>query len=372
MPLVAAMPRQEDPPAAKEQSEGGSQASMQAAPGGAQGESATSPGKENEDAAAAAAKQAAQDAVDATAATAKKAAEDMAAEAKRQKVEAAERKRNEEEAEAQAVRNETRIAMDDVMTVFDNVPRAGCPAPDVVKSAPWVAFVIPVQSYIRGRPNRAMPVSQTKYLQELEWMKSKDMILVGCGHDPSVVQAGQTKLRLFEAIKSFRWHPLVPVAQARSRTKHYVEYVLVGSGPDCPPIGAVPCFLQTRQGYPSVKLRPKHCDQPIPGGMTAGVGEQQGQICTIHTWARSRYLTHMPNPPRVLKKGELTMMTTCLACLVMTKTRRRQRMSRATQRAPLVHPQWGVIRSLGKMVQLFRQPRRNARSGMMLGVGGGP
>ena len=161
MPLVAAMPRQEDPPAAKEQSEGGSQASMQAALGGAQGESATSPGKENEDAAVAAAMQAAQDAVDAAAATAKKAAEDMAAEAKRQKVEAAERKRNEEDAEAQAVRNETRIAMDDVMTVFDNAPRAGCPAPDVVKSTPWVAFVIAVQSYIRGRPNRAMAVFQT-------------------------------------------------------------------------------------------------------------------------------------------------------------------------------------------------------------------
>ena len=57
---------------------------------------------------------------------------------------------------------------------------------------------------------------------------------------------------------------------------------------------------QTKQGYPSNKLRPKHCDQPIPG-ITAGVGEQQGQICTIHTWARSRYLTHLPNPPRALK-----------------------------------------------------------------------
>ena len=71
-------------------------------------------------------------------------------------------------------------------------------------------------------------------------------------------------------------------------------------GPKCLCTGAAPCFLQTRQGYPSIKLRPKHCDQPIPG-ITAGVGEQQGQICMIHTWARSRYLTHLPNPPRVLK-----------------------------------------------------------------------
>ena len=82
----------------------------------------------------------------------------MAAEAKRQNVKAAESKRIEEEAEGQALRNATKIAMDDVMTIFDNVPRAGCPAPAVFKSAPWVVFVIPAQSYIRGRPNRTMPV----------------------------------------------------------------------------------------------------------------------------------------------------------------------------------------------------------------------
>ena len=89
----------------------------------------------------------------------------MAAEAQRQKVEAAEWTQIEEEAEAHAARNETRIAMDDVMTVFDNVPRAGCPAPYyVVKSVPWVAFIIPSRSYIRGRPNRTMPVFSDKAL----------------------------------------------------------------------------------------------------------------------------------------------------------------------------------------------------------------
>ena len=65
----------------------------------------------------------------------------MAAEAKWHNVEAAEWTRIGGEAEAQAVRNETRIAMDDAMTVYDDVPRAGCPAPYVIKSAPWVVFV---------------------------------------------------------------------------------------------------------------------------------------------------------------------------------------------------------------------------------------
>ena len=110
-------------------------------------------------------KEAAQYVVDVAVATANNTAENMAAEAKRQNVEVAARKRNEEEAEAVAVRNETRVAMDDMMPVFDNVPRAGCPSPDVTKSAPWVAFVIPVQSHIRGRPHRMMPVTQTKHSQ---------------------------------------------------------------------------------------------------------------------------------------------------------------------------------------------------------------
>ena len=54
------MPSQDVLLAAKEQPEGGSQASMQAALGGAQGESATSPGNEREDDAVAAANKAAQ------------------------------------------------------------------------------------------------------------------------------------------------------------------------------------------------------------------------------------------------------------------------------------------------------------------------
>ena len=92
------------------------------------------------DDAVAAANKAAQYAVVVAAATAKKAAEYMAAEAKQQKVKAAESKLIEEEAEAQAVQNETRIAMDDVMAMFDNVPWAGCPAPDVIKLAHWATF----------------------------------------------------------------------------------------------------------------------------------------------------------------------------------------------------------------------------------------
>jgi DNA gyrase subunit A len=81
----------------------------------------------------------------------KKAAEDAAAHERQRKEEAAKRKCEEEAAKVAAVRNETWIAMDNVMTLFDNVTRPGCPAPEQVKAASWVVFVIPVQSYDDGK-----------------------------------------------------------------------------------------------------------------------------------------------------------------------------------------------------------------------------
>ena len=56
-----------------------------------------------------------------------------------------------------AVQNDVRIAMYDVLTIFDNAPRSGCPPPQQVKEAHLVVFVIPVQSYVRGRTSKAMP-----------------------------------------------------------------------------------------------------------------------------------------------------------------------------------------------------------------------
>ena len=200
--------------------------------------------------------------------------------------------------------NEIRIAMDDVLTIFDNAPRSGCLAPEQVKEASWVVFVIPVQSYVRGRPSKAMPCFQTKHLLELQWASARDMVLVGCGHDPSGVQAVMSKLKQFEALKSCTWSPLVAVVRARARRKHYVEYMLQGVGPKCPCTESVPCFVHSKKGYPSIKLRPRRCGKPIPG-IVAGSGEnsaEEGQtVCGTHTWARGRYMAHLPNQPPVLR-----------------------------------------------------------------------
>ena len=234
----------------------------------------------------------------------KAAAEAAAAREQKQADEAAKRKQEEEVEEVAAMRNETRIAMDDVMTFFNNVPRHGCPAPEQVKQASWVLFVIPVQAYVRGRPAKAMPRFQTKYLQELQWVSSGDMVLVGCGHDPSGVQAVTSNLKQhFEVLKAFTWSPLVPVVQARSRRKHYIEYMLTGVGPECPCKGSGPSFVQSKKGYPSIKLRPRRCDKPLPG-IAAGNGDEEGDTvwCGTYTWARGRFLASLPNQPSVVRK----------------------------------------------------------------------
>ena len=180
--LALAMPKQAEtapPPAG---------AGCKAAPGGSA--NASEP-------AAAAAEEAVKQ-VAATAAAAAEAASNVAHE-QQQKDEAAKRKHEEEAADMAAVRNEIRIAMDDVLTIFDNAPRSGCPAPEQVKEASWVVFVIPVQSYVRGRPSKAMPCFQTEHVLELQWASARDMVLVGCGHDPSGVQAVMSKSKQFRS-----------------------------------------------------------------------------------------------------------------------------------------------------------------------------
>ena len=145
------------------------QAEKAAPPAGAGCKAALGGSANSSEPAAAAAADAAKQAA-ATAAAAAEAASNAAHEQK-QKDEAAKRKHEEEVADMVAVRNEVRIAMDDALTIFDHAPRSGCPAPQQVKEASWVAFVIPVQSYVRGRPSQAMPCFQMKYLVELQWLQ---------------------------------------------------------------------------------------------------------------------------------------------------------------------------------------------------------
>ena len=110
---------------------------------------------------------------------------------------------------------------------------------------------------------------------------SEDMILVGCGHDPTVVQAAHTKLKQFEASKSLRWHPLVPVAQARSRTKHYIEYVLVGSGPESLSMGSV-LFCRQKQGTRATNYVPSTATSLFQAALQASASSRGRSARSIH------------------------------------------------------------------------------------------
>ena len=216
--------------------------------------------------------------------------------------EAADRKKKEDAAETEAIRSEARIAIDDVLTVFNNIPRTGCPPPALVVRRPGVVYVVPTQSYVRGRPSNATPVLQMQGLESLEWITSEDILLVGVGHDPAVVSALQGKLKSrSDNIKQFKWLPLVPVVQpkARVRGSACVEYLLVGYGPHAQsPV--VPHFLTVRRGYPSARLRPTKCVKNLEAGQSAGNDAGDCEVCSIHTWARARFTTPLPNNP--LKK----------------------------------------------------------------------
>ena len=103
-----------------------------------------------------------------TATEAAAAAARAAAETLQRAAEQAERCKKAEEAEKHATQKETRIAMDDVLTVFDNTPRSGCPPPTIIRETKTSLFIIPTQSYVRGRSNIAVPTLQTKHLDVLE------------------------------------------------------------------------------------------------------------------------------------------------------------------------------------------------------------
>ena len=64
-----------------------------------------------------------------------------------------------------------------------------------------MVFVIRVQSHARRRPSKATPCFQTKHVLELQWASARDMVLVGCGHDPSGVQAVMSKLKQFASVE---------------------------------------------------------------------------------------------------------------------------------------------------------------------------
>ena len=217
----------------------------------------------------------------------------------------AERKRKEEKMEMDSIQSEARIAIDDVWTIYNDLPHKGCPPVAKVQACKTAVYVVPTQSYVRGRPGEAAPILQMQGLEVLDWVTAADILLIGVGHDPAVVTVLMTNLKShFPNIKVFTWQPLIPIIQPRRKkgSTHldsYVEYLLIGCGPDSDNKLSAPGFLQVKRGFPSVRLRPVTCNKCVFGAKPSGCDE----LCEVHTWARSRFTTALPgNPPRKQKK----------------------------------------------------------------------
>ena len=62
-------------------------------------------------------------------------------------------------------------------------------------------------------------------------------------------------------------------------------------------------FRAVKEWLPSIKLRPRRCDKPLPG-IAAGNGDEEGDTvwCGTYTWARCRFLASLPNQPSVVRK----------------------------------------------------------------------
>ena len=234
--------------------------------------------------------------------------EEAAAAQARQAV--AERIKKEQEQEADSIRSEARIAIDDVWTIYNDIPRKGCPPAPQVQRTRQVVYILPTQSYVRGKPEATVPVLQMQGLEILDWVTTRDTILVGVGHDPTIVPVLLAKLKArSDNIKWFNWQPLIPVVQPKQKkgcaaAGSYLEYLLIGCGPEYSP--SAPAFLQVRNGFPSLRLRPTHCFKCVQGARPSGrLADGCDEVCDIHTWARSRFTSPLlGNPPKRQKKPQ--------------------------------------------------------------------
>jgi len=119
----------------------------------------------------------------------------------------AERKQEEDE-EKNAIYNEARITIDSCLTIYNDAPRKGCPPVQQVEKSHQVVYVVPTQSYVRGKLEEKVPQLQMKGLEVLEWATDNDILVIGVGHDPMVIPSLIAKLKNSTGVvKKFNFLP---------------------------------------------------------------------------------------------------------------------------------------------------------------------
>ena len=87
--------------------------------------------------------------------------------------------------------------------------------------------------------------------------------MIGVGHDPTLASVVQLKLKAqLPNLKVFTWQPLIPIVQPRrkkglSHVETYVEYMLVGYGPNNQSKKTAFCKCSGGRGVPGLFPTPE-------------------------------------------------------------------------------------------------------------------
>ena len=128
-----------------------------------------------------------------------------AAAAEKERQAAIAEKKQEEDEEKNAICNEARITIDNCWTIYNDIPRKGCPPVQRVEKNHQVVYVVPTQSYVRGKPEAQVPLLQMQGLEVLHWATEKDTLVIGVGHDPVVIPDLLAKLKSATEHVEPRW-----------------------------------------------------------------------------------------------------------------------------------------------------------------------
>ena len=219
---------------------------------------------------------------------------------------------SQELAAMEAILQQARIATDDIFLLYDRPWLQGDAVPLGLADVPQgTIFVAPSPSTSRGLSAKAVLVLRGPAFGVLEFFNDTCAVIVGLGHEPEQKTAARSRLEQFSAnFKKAKWE-MFPVFQTL-RTLSYVEYFLVGCGPDYPASSQsqIPKWLGPGAMAVESTARIVTCEKQRGGAAIEQEREDTGHVVLCGTCSdiQSRFVTAMPRrakPARRAKQDDL-------------------------------------------------------------------
>ena len=184
---------------------------------------------------------------------------------------------------------EARVRMDDVLHLFQSLPRQGCPKPAALVAASaerGTLYIVPPSTYKRGEAQSTAKHMQVRKWHALEWAGPDDSVAVCLGEDESLrVQTRDALVISFPNLAQYTWsRSLMPALQEEGSKvgKGLVEFFLVGTGAaHRGKAGQLfPQWILNTPPTVEKKHRLACCCTP--------------QTCPVSSWARRRFLQPLP------------------------------------------------------------------------------